>query len=621
MKLSQHRELIIAVLIAIGTFLTFQPMLTHDFLNIDDHVYVTDNAFVQKGISIESIKWAFTTLHAEFYHPFTWLSLMLDTYLFGVNPAGYLFSNLLLHILNTILLFTILVKLTGISIQSALVAMLFAIHPLHIESVAWIAERKDVLSTLFWMLTIWCYITYVKTPKTSRFILIHLVFLIGLLAKPMLVTLPIILLILDFWPLKRYQSESHDAGNRIGGVVWMVKEKLILFFLSAGAGIVTIIAQYKDGGRDVMQDFSLGDRVSNAIVSIPVYIFRTIWPENLAVFYPFPLEIPLIQVLASSCSIVLVTHLCIRFRYKYPYLIVGWLWYVVTLLPVLGILKVGGFATADRYTYIPLIGLFIVLSWGISDLLRKSQYRKSLSAGLIGMIILGLFLKTTVQLKNWSNSYSLFTHAAKVTQGNDFAYHSLGHIFAANGNVDEAVAQFQKALQINPNRNITIKDLARLLAYQGKLMQSEKYLKRLLEDQPDYGASHYIFGIVLAMQNRYEEALVHLTKGFRQHPRYQEVSRIRHASDQVRRLYAQGLQDANAGHLNKARITFDHILELDRHYHPARMSLADVMISEKCDQCALKLYLEQLSEKYLKELLAAGYQKWPVFSNAKEEAI
>jgi len=621
MKLSQHRNLFIMILIAIGTFVTFQPMLTHDFLNIDDPVYVTDNVFVQKGISIESVKWAFTTLHAEFYHPFTWLSLMLDTHLFGVNPAGYLFSNLLLHILNTILLFTILVKLTGMSIQSALVAMLFAIHPLHVESVAWIAERKDVLSTLFWMLAIWCYITYVKNPKTSRFIRIHLVYLIGLLAKPMLLTLPIILLILDFWPLGRYQSGSHDARSRIEKFTWMVKEKLFLFFLSAGAGVVTIIAQYKGGGLDVMKDLSLGERVSNALISIPIYIFRTIWPENLAVFYPFPLEIPLFQVLASSCSIVLVTLLCIRYRHKYPYLIVGWLWYVVTLLPVLGILKVGGFATADRYTYIPLIGLFIVLSWGIFDFFRKSRYRKPLLAGLIGMIILCLFMKTTVQLQNWSNSYSLFTHAAKVTRGNDFAYHSLGHIFAANGDFDKAVAQFQKALQINPNRKITQKDMARLLAYQGKFKQSERYLKQLLKDQPDYGATHYIYGILLAMQNRNEEALVHLTKGFRQHPRFQEISRTRHASDEVRRLYAQGLQEADAGHLAKAKIAFDHILELDRHYHPARIGLADVMISDKCDPCALKLYLDQLSEKYLKELLAAGYQKWPAFSDAKEDAI
>jgi len=621
MKLSQHRELIIAVLIAIGTFLAFQSMLTHDFLNIDDHVYVTDNTFVQKGISIESVKWAFTTLHAEFYHPVTWLSLMLDTHLFGINPAGYLSSNLLLHILNTLLLFTILLKLTRMSIQSAFVAMLFAIHPLHIESVAWIAERKDVLSTLFWMLAILCYITYVKKPKTSRFILIHLVYLIGLLAKPMLVTLPIILLILDFWPLKRYQGESHDAGNSIGKLIWMVKEKMFLFFLSAGASVMTIIAQYKGGGLDVMQDLSLGQRMSNALVSIPVYIFRTIWPENLAVFYPFPIEIPLIQVLVSLCCIVLVTLLCIRFKQKYPYLIVGWLWYVVTLLPVLGILKVGGFATADRYTYIPLIGLFITLSWGIFDLLEKSRYRKPLSIGLIGMIILGLFFKTTVQLQNWSNSYALFTHAAKVTRGNDFAYHSLGHIFAANGDFDQAVAQFQKALQINPNRKITQKDLARLLAYQGKFKQSEKYLKQLLEDQPDYGAGHYIFGIVLAMQNRNEEALAHLTKGFRQHPRYQEISRIRHASDEVRGLYTQGLQDAAADHQSKARIAFDHILEIDRNYHPARVGLADIMISEKCDQCALKLYFEQLSNTYLKELLAAGYQKWPVFSNAKEKTL
>ena len=617
-----QRKSIILILLAVGTFAVFQPMLTHEFLNIDDPVYVTDNTFVQKGLSSESVKWAFTTLHAEFYHPITWLSLMLDTHLFGNKPFGYLFSNLLLHILNTLLLYLILDKLTRLPFHSAVVAMLFAIHPLHIESVAWIAERKDVLSAFFWMLTIWCYIAYVNKHRTGPYILVHLVYLMGLMSKPMLVTLPMILLLLDYWPLERYQKGFSETEKTWRKFALLVKEKLLLFALSATAGVWTIIAQYKGGGLDVMQDIPHWNRISNALISILVYIFRTFWPENLVVYYPFPSHIPIYQVLGSLACVLVITFLCIRSRQKVPYLFVGWSWYMITLLPVLGFLKVGGFATADRYTYIPLIGLFILLSWGVSDLLKASQNRKLLSAGLIGIIILSLCVKTRLQLKNWSDSYALFSHAAKVSQGNDFAYHSLGHIFAADNDFKNASAHFQMALNINPNRNITQKDLARVFAYQGRLKQGETTMQRLLDNNPDYGAAHYIQGLILVLQKRYEEAVVHISKGFKQHPRYIiGLSDKGPASVDVEKRYAQGLRMAAEGCLEEAKHTFERVLDLDSQYHPARIDLSDIMVSDQCYHCALKLFLGQLSDAYLKQLIAAGYQKWPVFYDAKEDAI
>ena len=391
MKLSRHRELILSVLLLAGTFLAFHPMLSHDFLTIDDPVYVTDNLFVQNGLSLESVRWAFSTLHAEFYHPATWLSLMLDTQLFGLNPAGYLFTNLMLHIFNTLLLYVILVKITRKPLATFFVALLFALHPLHIESVAWISERKDVLSAFFWMLTIWCYILYVRRPHRGRYAILHLVYLLGLLAKPMLVTLPVVLLLLDYWPLERWRWGTPETGKRTGNFFPLIKEKLFLFILSAGVGLVTIIAQHQGGGLDVMREIDFWKRLSNALVSILVYLHRTIWPEKLAVFYPFPSHIPFTHVFLSLGAIAAITALSFRFRRIQPYLVTGWLWYLVTLLPVLGVLKVGGFATADRYTYIPLIGIFIMVSWGLENIFKRFPRGKLLWAGLMGVVILGLF--------------------------------------------------------------------------------------------------------------------------------------------------------------------------------------------------------------------------------------
>lgn len=621
MKQIPHEKLIWAILLGVGTMMLFMPMLTHDFLIIDDHVYVTDNNYVKNGLSIEGVKWAFTTLHAEFYHPITWLSLMLDTHLFGVQASGYLFTNLLLHILNTLLLYKILEKTTRRTFRSALVAMLFAWHPLHIESVAWIAERKDVLSTFFWMLTIWSYIAYFNKPHNKRYIGLHIVYLMGLLSKPMLVTLPIILLILDYWPLGRYHSRDPETRGGLRMLCWLIREKLGLFFLSGAAGVLTIIAQYKGGGLDVMQDISLWERVSNASLSIFVYIFRFIWPQNLAVYYPFPLEIPWLHMLVSLFLMVGITVLSRRLRGSHPYFWVGWLWYIVTLLPVLGILKVGGFATADRYTYIPLIGLFVIFSWGISDLMKDVNYRKAWSLGLTGVITPILFLTTSAQLVHWTDSLTLFTHAAKVTTDNDFAHHSLGHIYAAKGDLKSAVVHFQKAYQINPHRNLNQKDLARLLAYQGKFEQSGTHLRHLLETNPDYGAAHYVYALLLSMQKRYAEALSHLTRAFRLHPQYQATQQSPYSASEIDRLYRQGQQDFTAGHIDKAKKAYIQVLEHDSLFHPARLGLARIMVSERCHICALELFLHQLSDAYLKQLVAAGYRKWPVFSDAKKDTI
>ena len=619
MKLSRHIEFILSVLLLIGTFIAFQPMLSHDFLSIDDPVYVTDNSFVQKGLSLESLRWAFSTLHAEFYHPVTWLSLMLDTQLFGANPAGYLFTNLMLHIFNALLLYLILVKMTRQPLAGFFVALLFAVHPLHIESVAWIAERKDVLSTFFWMLSIWSYIAYVKKPHMGRFVILHLVYLIGLLAKAMLVTLPVVLLLLDYWPLERWRWHATETGNMIGNSFRLVKEKLFLFLLSASAGVVTIIAQHQGGGLDVMREIDLWKRLSNALVSILVYIHRTIWPGKLAVFYPFPNQIPIIHVLVSLSCIAAITVFSFRFRRDHPYLVTGWLWYLVTLLPVLGILKVGSFATADRYTYIPLIGIFIMVSWGLEDISKRLPRGKFLSGGLMGVVILGLFLTTTAQLKTWSDSKALFSHAAKVTRNNDFAHHALGHLYAASGDFEQAVAHFKQALKITPHRKVTQKDLARALVYQGRLQEAEACLEHLLSQEPDYGAAHYAMALLLAGQKRYEEALAHISIAFRRHPQYQNI--MLEKQDTLRELYHHGLQSATERDPTKAKIVLESVLARNPYYYPARIGLADIMVSEKCFDGALGLFLGSLSDMHLKRLLAEGYRKWPVFPDAKVDPM
>jgi len=493
---AQHKNWIPALIclaLAILTAAAFWQLKDCGFINYDDNNYVYENATVQTGLNANSIVQAFSSELAKVghWHPLTWLSLMLDYELFGLNPTGYHLINLLFHVVNTLLLFLVLRRMTKRLWPSAFVACLFAIHPLHVESVAWVTERKDVLSTFFWMLTLGAYSYYVESPGWKRYVFVLLFFVVGLLSKPMLITLPFVLLLLDFWPLQRFSeiksnpkvqteglksatsdkqkkksktkqvaevkqqleikksSASEYSWSRIYPLLW---EKVPLFILT----ILSIIATYlaAQSAEAVHSNvIILSVRIGNAFVSYIAYIGKMIWPINLAIFYPHPLGVILWQVLGSVLLLVAVTLAVIRRAKKSPYLATGWLWYLGTLVPVVGIVQAGPQAMADRYTYIPLTGLFLMVAWGVPDLLKQWPYRKETLLALAALIILSLSIKTWTQVGHWQNNITLYDHALKVTDHNWLAYNNRGIAYAGLGNYRQAIEDFSREIEIMGRAN------------------------------------------------------------------------------------------------------------------------------------------------------------------------
>ena len=384
-----RRDVLVCLFLIITTFAVYWQVHNHDFINLDDDLYITENDQVQKGLSRESVVWAFTTTHAANWHPLTWLSHMVDFQLYGLNPKGHHLTNVFFHLLNTLLLFFVLQRMTGALWRSGFVAALFALHPLHVESVAWVAERKDVLSTLFWLLTIWAYTWYVERPRRTRYLLTLLTFTLGLMAKPMLVTLPFVLLLLDYWPLGRFQVGQLDTALSAPGQaslstrsVWsqtlrLIWEKAPFFALAAASSIVTFLVQKGGGAVRPWERFPITIRIANGLVSYVKYMGKMIWPSDLAVFYPHPgASLPIWQAVAAGLLLLSISIAAIRLAKNHPYLAVGWLWYLGTLVPIIGFVQVGGQALADRYTYVSLIGLFIIIAWGVSDIVAKWRYQR-----------------------------------------------------------------------------------------------------------------------------------------------------------------------------------------------------------------------------------------------------
>jgi len=376
--MSKSKPFFPILFLVVATLLVFWPVLNSEFINLDDGVYVTNNPNVQRGLTLENVKWAFTDTSAGFWHPLTWLSHMLDCQLFGLNPGAHHLTNLLFHLANTLLLFWVLKRMTGRPGASTFIAALFALHPLHVESVAWVSERKDVLSTFFWILTMGLYLRYVEQPGIHRYLLVLLSFTLGLMSKAMLVTLPFVLLLLDYWPLGRllFKQDSKSSLLPDPGMAHyqrlsplrLVREKIPLLILSGTWCVLTFFAEKSLGAIGGLGTIPLGTRLANAISSYGLYLERTIWPRNLAVFYPYPDTIPLGQVIMGGFLLVGLSCIVIRYALSRPYLSVGWLWYLGTLVPVIGLVPVGSHVMADRYTYVPLIGLFIMIAMGLPDL-------------------------------------------------------------------------------------------------------------------------------------------------------------------------------------------------------------------------------------------------------------
>ncbi len=457
--LFKYRVLFFCVLLGVVTFAVYLPVRNHEFVRYDDDVYVTNNSNVQSGLTWQNIKWAFTTGHASNWHPLTWLSLMLDCTFFKGKSGPLHIVNVLFHVANTLLLFIVFNRMTKAFWPGAFVAALFALHPLHVESVAWVAERKDVLSTMFWLLTMLSYVFYAQRPSSARYIITLVLFALGLMAKPMLVTLPFVLLLLDFWPL-----------NRIRNLKNMFFEKLPFFFLSIVSSIITYIVQQKGGAVLSAYLLPIKIRFFNSICSYFAYIKKMFWPADLAVFYPHPVEgIPASEVIFSAIVLILITLFILYYCRRAKYLLVGWLWYLGTLVPVIGIVQVGAQAMADRYTYVPLIGLFIIISFGVSDLFKNFPFKNSVLSASTAAILVACILTTSSQLKYWKDSTSLFEHTLAVTKNNTPILNNYGNVLGAIGKPEEAEKYFVEALRLLPDSEEIHNNYGKVLKDGGKI--------------------------------------------------------------------------------------------------------------------------------------------------------
>ncbi len=448
-----RRPLLLAGALALLTLAAFLPSFWNGFVNLDDSLYVTNNRVVKEGLTWEGLAWARTANVANNWHPLTMLTHMLDCQLFGLNAAGHHGTSLLLHVANVLLLFEVLRRMTGSPGRSAAAAGLFGLHPLRVESVAWVAERKDVLSALFWILAMGAYGRYVREPSAKRYLLVVLAMALGLLSKPMVVTLPFALLLLDVWPLGRLKLDETGWGRRLGRLGQLIAEKLPLFALSAVGSVVTL--RYQTTSLVSLEVFPWSLRLANVAVGYATYLYKTVVPRNLAVFYPIPSEIPVWKGLAAAALLLILTALAVWKARKTPWFLVGWLWFLGTLVPVIGIVQVGRQAMADRYTYIPSIGLSLAVCWGIpamsamSAISASRRWRPAL-AGATVLVLFVLAALTWVQVHCWSNSVTLFRHALAVTQGNYVAHVALARSLAAKGDWAGAAEQFQGALTLRP---------------------------------------------------------------------------------------------------------------------------------------------------------------------------
>ena len=518
-------DILVCLFLVIAILLVYWQVRNYSFVNYDDRQYVTHNHYVNTGFTLDSIKWAFTAIHASNWHPLTWLSHMLDCQIYEMNAGHHHMTNVLFHILNTLLLFLVFKGMTGKLWQSGFVAALFALHPLHVESVAWVAERKDLLSTFFWMLTLWSYTRYVKRLEFKQYLLTVLFFILGLLAKPMLVTLPFVLFLLDFWPLRRFElasrGESDSQQRRFN--LGLIYEKVPLFFLSALSSVVTYIAQESSGAVNSLAVIPFHIRIANATVSYASYIGKMIWPHHLAVFYPYPEFIVFWKIAGAGLLLGGISVAVYKMARTKPYVAVGWLWYIGTLVPVIGIVQVGVQKMADRYTYIPLIGLFIIIAWGVPDILVRWRHKRVILAVSTTFVLSAFMICTWFQIKNWQNSITLFEHALNVTVDNSVAHINLGEALAGQGKVDAAVRHYYEALRIKPNLAAPHLNLGVALRESGNLSEAMDHFSKVLGLKSDCAEAHYELGDTLDRKGDFASAIEHYLEAVRIKPDYAKV--------------------------------------------------------------------------------------------------
>ena len=518
------RPRILALVLALVTVLLYLPATRHGFINYDDDLYVTQNPVVQDGLTWNGVGWAFGRVHISNWHPLTLLSHMADCELFRLNAGGHHLTSVLLHAANAVLLFVLVLRLTSAVGPAVFIAALFAWHPLHVESVAWVSERKDVLSTFFAFLSLLAYARHVAAvnagnSKSKKFFAASLTaFALGLMAKPMLVTLPFVLLLLDFWPLQRisnfkFQISNPEnaapppsaAGSPFSTISFLLFEKWPFFLLTAAACVITIFAQ-RDEAMVPLQRVPLGLRLENMVAAYAGYLWQTVWPARLAIFYPLPGQIPVWHVALAATVLLTISIFAWRERERRPYLLVGWLWYLGTLVPVIGLVQVGDQAMADRYTYFPLIGIFLAATFLINDLAAANRISPRVLGWLAGVVLAWCLLMTERQLACWRDSETVFTHALAVTRDNALAHLNLGAAYQDQNRLVEALAEYHEVLRLDPAREEAYNNIARILSDEGKPAAALEYSQAALQLKPRSPAQHDGLGIILAELGRLDEA-------------------------------------------------------------------------------------------------------------------
>jgi len=535
----KYQVFLVCIFLVGSVLVVYGQVRNHKFIHLDDSDYITGNEQIQAGLSRENITWAFTTGCASNWHPLTWLSLMLDYQLYGNSPRGFHMTNLLLHLANVLLVFGVLKWMTGSVWRSAFVAALFALHPLHVESVAWAAERKDVLSTLFWMLTMAAYLRYVKRPSVSWYLLTMLAFTLGLMAKPMLVTLPFVLLLLDYWPIGRLQWRTCYR---------LVLEKVPFLALSAVSSVVTFLVQQSGGAVVKVDRIPLDIRVPNAFVSYLAYILKMIWPSNLAVYYPHRYDrLPTWQVVVAAVLLLGISIWIVRSARSHKYLLVGWLWYLGTLVPVIGLVQVGHQAMADRYTYVPLIGLFIIVAWGAGELVAKWPNLKIAVVTSAGVAVSAIMICTWVYAGYWRDSFTLFNHVLEATGENSIAHYCLSNAFYEQKQYDKALYHAQQVLRVVTDNPKVHHHLAQAYFMLDQLDEAILQWKEILRIKSDYPDAYSGLANIYVKKGQIDEAIGCFNEALRLKPDDAKVH-----NDLALILVKKGLINEAIEHYNKA---------------------------------------------------------------------
>jgi tetratricopeptide (TPR) repeat protein len=582
---------LIYVALAVTSLAAYARVYNNEFISFDDDMYVTANPHVQAGLTWKGVKWAFTTTHVYNWHPLTWLSHMLDCQLFGLNAGAHHMTSVLLHTANALLLFGILKSMTGALWPSAFVAALFALHPVHVESVAWASERKDLLSSLFWMLTIGSYVRYVRRPRFITYLATTLAFAVGLLAKQMLVTLPFVLLLLDYWPLgrltfKRGRPRKLDQTVAVVSARRCILEKLPLIILSVIAAAIVYLVQQRTIVWRSFKAYPLLYRIENALVAYVAYIGKMVWPGRLAIFYPHLYEdLQAWQSLGAASLLVFITVVVLCKARRCPHLVVGWLWYLGTLVPVIGLIQVGAQSMADRYTYIPYIGIFIMVAWEAAEVMKSWRWRKVALGVSAGLVLSALAACTWLQLGHWRNNIALYRHAVTAVPNNWWAYNHLGHAFLKKQQPAEAAENFAEALRIAPGFPDAHYNLGLALFGLGKIQDAiEQWRQAIVYDRRYYKA-HNNLGLALRQLGKTDQAIQQYQLALQINPNYAEAHYnlaramldIGNINDAITHFYdALRLAPVYVGHVNNlAWVLATH--KHTKYYNPKAASLLDTL--------------------------------------------